>query len=271
MQIALATAPGSLTRPNEDHVLAAPDAVVLLDGAGLPDGTETGCTHGVVWFVRALGGALLRRLPARDTELTDCLADALADVAALHGPSCDLGHPMTPTATVALLRRRDERLDWLALADSTVLLDLPDGVRAISDQRVNEVTDRQRLERADHLHGLPDAERRRLLTATQRTAMNTPDGYWVAGPHPEAAHRALTGTVPWADVRLAALLSDGAARPVDDFATTDWPTMRTLLRTRGPQAAINHTRTLERTDPHRTRWPRAKTHDDATVAVLRPR
>ncbi|MFJ5883888.1 integrase [Kitasatospora cineracea] len=270
MQISFATAPGRPDRPNEDLVLAGPDTVLVLDGAGLPDGTATGCAHGVPWFVRTLGAELLHRTPDGDRPLTDCLADALAATARRHGPGCDLAHPMTPTATVALLRRTGDDAQWLVLADSTVLLDLPDGPHAVSDHRVGEVTDRQLRDLADRLDGLPAPDRRALLTAAQREAMNTPDGYWVAGPDPAAAHHALTGTAPWAALRAAALLTDGAARPVDDFATTDWPGLLALLRDTGPQSLIDHTRALERTDPHHTRWPRAKTHDDATAALLRP-
>ncbi|RKE20995.1 protein phosphatase 2C domain-containing protein [Streptomyces sp. TLI_171] len=270
MQMSLATEPGAADRPNEDFALAGPDTVLVLDGAGLPDGTDTGCAHGVVWFVRRLGAALLRHATGRDAPLTECLADALTETAAAHGPRCDLGHPMTPTATVAVLRRRDEQLDWLVLADSTLLLDLPSGVRAVSDHRVGEVTDRQQRDLADRLAGLAPRARRELLATAQRGAMNTPDGYWVAGPHPAAAGHALTGGAPAAGLRLAALLTDGAARPVDDFAAMTWPDARTLLHTSGPQALVDRTRTLELTDPHHTRWPRAKTHDDATAVLLRP-
>ncbi|MFJ4676239.1 integrase [Kitasatospora sp. NPDC088783] len=270
MQISFATAPGHPGRPNEDLVLAGPDTVLVLDGAGLPDGTATGCAHGVPWFVRTLGTELLHRALDGTRPLADCLADALAATARHHGPACDLAHPMTPTAAVALLRRTEDRAQWLVLADSTVLLDLPDGLRAVSDHRVGEVTDRQLRDLAHRLEGLPAADRRTLLADAQRQAMNTPDGYWVAGPDPAAAHHALTGTAPWPDLRSAALLTDGAARPVDDFATTDWPTLLTLLQDTGPQSLIDHTRTLEHTDPHHTRWPRTKTHDDATAALLRP-
>ncbi|BAJ30636.1 MULTISPECIES: protein phosphatase 2C domain-containing protein [Kitasatospora] len=270
MQISFATAPGRPDRPNEDHVLAGPDTALLLDGAGLPEGTGTGCGHGVPWFVRTLGGALLRHAQDGRRPLADCLADGLAETARRHGPGCDLADPMTPTAAVALLRRTEDRLEWLVLADCTVLLDLDDGPRAVSDHRVGELTDRQLTEHADRLTGLPEPARRALLATAQRRAMNTSDGYWVAGPDPAAAAHALTGSAPWPALRRAALLTDGAARPVDDFATTDWPGLLDLLDTGGPQALIDHTRALERTDPHHTRWPRPKTHDDATALLLRP-
>ncbi len=61
--------------------------------------------------------------------LADGLADAIERTARWHAGSCDLGDPMTPSATVAVLRvhEREQRLEWLVLADATVALDLPSG------------------------------------------------------------------------------------------------------------------------------------------------
>ena len=74
MRVALATSAGHPGRPNEDFVGAVPSAVVLLDGAGIPD-TEAICRHGVAWYAHSLGGRLLSHL-SRDTEepLTEVLA-----------------------------------------------------------------------------------------------------------------------------------------------------------------------------------------------------
>lgn len=60
------------------------------------------------------------------------LAGAIADVAAAHRLSCDLRVPTTPAATVLALRLRGELVDYLVLADSTVLLEGGDGVREIT-------------------------------------------------------------------------------------------------------------------------------------------
>ncbi|MFI7146939.1 hypothetical protein ACIBO2_18630 [Nonomuraea sp. NPDC050022] len=58
MRIAFATEPAP-GRDNEDYVAAAPSGAVLLDGAGTPPGSESGCTHGVAWYSRALGSTLI--------------------------------------------------------------------------------------------------------------------------------------------------------------------------------------------------------------------
>lgn len=49
-------------RTNEDYLAAGPDWAFVLDGATEPSGVDSGCTHGVPWLVRRLGGALARRL-----------------------------------------------------------------------------------------------------------------------------------------------------------------------------------------------------------------
>ncbi len=99
----MATNPGH-ARPNEDFVGAVPGAVVLLDGAGIP-GTEQICHHGVAWYAHTLGGVLLTRLARQRTSgLVEALATSIEHVAHQHRDTCDISHPSSPQATVALLR-----------------------------------------------------------------------------------------------------------------------------------------------------------------------
>ncbi|MEO3776457.1 hypothetical protein ABGB16_06310 [Micromonospora sp. B11E3] len=111
-------------------------AVVLLDGAGIP-GTESICAHGVTWYTHRLGGALLGRLSRDDgRDLGAILAATIGEVAAMHRGTCDVGHPSSPQATVAMVRARRGRLDYLLLADSFLVLDQPDGgPQVLTDER----------------------------------------------------------------------------------------------------------------------------------------
>ncbi|MEV5575097.1 integrase [Spirillospora sp. NPDC052269] len=152
MQVVWATGQGSPQRRNEDFVAAAPGAAVVLDGRGFPLGTDLGCEHGIAWYSRSLGTRLLARIldglgdapqagaPVGPPEgahrsgnrpLVARLAGAIADVAAAHRATCDLAHPYTPSATVMAVRVRGDVLDYLVLADSTLLLDGPRGVEAV--------------------------------------------------------------------------------------------------------------------------------------------
>lgn len=79
----MVTSAGAPGRTNEDFVGAVPGAVVLLDGAGIPD-TESICHHGVAWYTHRLGGYVLGRLscsPAR--SLVSALGDAIDQLASL--------------------------------------------------------------------------------------------------------------------------------------------------------------------------------------------
>lgn len=162
MQMAWATDQGSPERPNEDFVAAAPGAVVVIDGCGLSLDTDLGCVHGTAWYARSLGTRLLARLtdsmgaapqagppvgppegahrPAR-RPLVARLAGAIADVAASHRATCDLGLATTPAATVLALRVRGDVLDYLVLADSTLLLDGTEFLQEITGGHVYAAAD----------------------------------------------------------------------------------------------------------------------------------
>ncbi|PYC76116.1 integrase, partial [Streptomyces tateyamensis] len=101
MQVQLAAQAEQPGRTGEDFAAATSEALVLLAGAGGPPGLASGCRHGTAWYVRRLGVHLLSRLTDRpDRSIAECLADAIAETAALHGARCDLAHPNTPAATV---------------------------------------------------------------------------------------------------------------------------------------------------------------------------
>jgi hypothetical protein len=234
-------------RENEDYVVAGPGWVALLDGATEPPGVRSGCVHDPGWLVRQLAGGLAARLSAEDgTPLPDVLAGAIKDVGQAHCDTCDLDNPDSPSATVAMMRRRNGVLDWLVLADSPVLLDLNGEVRVVRDDRVDR---------------LPS-----YTAAAVREARNAPGGFWVASTKPEAAYEALTGEIPVTSVRRAALLSDGAARLVERFGRLGWSELLELLDQAGPREVIRRTREAEAEPVQR----RGKQYDDATAVLIRP-
>ncbi|WP_327680406.1 hypothetical protein [Kitasatospora sp. NBC_00458] len=265
MRVSIATAPGG-PNPNEDWVGATSGLAVVLDGLSTV-GLGTGCRHGVPWYVSQLGGHLMAALAAPDRPLTEGLAQALEQVAALH-PGCDLADPGTPSATVSILRVGAERFDYLVLADSPIVFELDGGEYLVkTDLRVDTVVPELRAETerfptgtAEHTESV-----RRMVTA-QRLTRNTPDGYWVAASGAEAAEHALTGTVPPADVRAAAVLSDGASRLVTEYGAASWAEVFETLGAAGAEGLISVVRGVEATDPEGLRWPRVKAGDDAAVA-----
>jgi hypothetical protein len=258
MKVAMATSPGH-DRPNEDFVGAVPGAVVVIDGAGIP-GMDAVCSHGVAWYAHTLGGAVLGQLSrAPGTALVAALGDAIAHVASLHRHSCDLASPISPQATVAMMRRHADRVDHLVLADAYVVLET-------SGSRPRVVTDAREVEARNQASSLLDG----LTTGTHeydvamssatealRALRNQPGGYWIAKDDPEAAEQAVAGSIALEQLDGVALLSNGAGRIVDPYGLADWRAVLGLLRTKGPDEILRRIRAAE-TEAHRP--------DDATVA-----
>jgi hypothetical protein len=268
--VIFASIPAKPNHPNEDFVAATPDVVVLLDGAGTPAGSESGCVHGVAWFVRRLGTALISSMTMTQengSDLVACLAASIGEVRSLHADTCDLEHPGSPSATVAAVRIREEALDYLVLADSVLVLDLSTELRVVTDQQEAQIGRRFRA-RMDALpNGTPEHEKAyREYVESLRAHRNRPGGFWVASTEPEAAAQARTGSVPRTWVRAAAVFSDGASRLVDRFGLATWEDVLKTLDTQGPRELLHQVREAEKSDPHGSRWPRGKFHDDATVA-----
>jgi hypothetical protein len=242
-------APG---RTNEDHVVVAAGFAIVLDGVTQLPGLDSGCVHGPGWYVRTLGANLATALsddPA--VPLDAALTGAIRDVCAGHAGTCDLTNPNSPSSTVAVVRERDEHLDYLVLCDSAVVFEGDDGLVVVDDDRTER---------------LPSYDR-----ASVAALRNRPGGFWVASTMPEAAAEALTGTVEADRVRRLLLCTDGVSRLVQYFDRT-WPEVFALAEAAGPGAVIDAVRAAEIEHPDRITHPvrNVKKHDDATL-VLRSR
>jgi serine/threonine protein phosphatase PrpC len=249
----------------------AADVFVVADGAGTPAGSDSGCVHGVAWYSHNLGSALLHRATVTPDTLAEALAASISGVADLHSDTCDLDHPGTPSATVTAVRIKDSRLEYLALADSPLVIRRHDGVQVITDDREAVVGRRYRQHMDATAAGTPEhIQAHREYVETMRAHRNSSGGFWVASNDPEAAHEAITGTINLREVRDLALLSDGASRLVDRFDLATWDVALDLIRDDGTDALIDAVRHAEADDPNGRRWPRGKTTDDASLIYVRP-
>ncbi|OIJ89254.1 hypothetical protein BIV25_34690 [Streptomyces sp. MUSC 14] len=257
MRTELVSEPGDPNRPNEDFAGVGLPAsgqggcVIVLDGVTPPKG-ETGCLHSVPWFTARLGGALTElTVSGRDLTLPEILSRAIARTAGAHADTCDLSHPRTPQATVALARWSAESVEYLVLSDAALLLKAADGtVVPVLDDRL------ARLPRtALATEALVDANLR-----------NKEGGFFTAAADPAVSARAVTGTAPRAGVRALAALTDGATRWTETFHEGDWTALFDLVAKEGARSLVDRVRELETADSEeRTFLRRSKTHDDATV------
>lgn len=268
MRISTLSEPATDDKDNEDWVSAAPGLIVVLDGATVR--TETGCSHGAAWYATQLGSALSTLASNRDLALPTALRTAISHVANQHGGECDLTHPGTPSAAVAVLRTHNDELEYLVLGDITIVLERTDGLNVIVDDRVDAtaVTERATVDR----YPIGSAEKQSALVQMKHAelaARNRPGGYWVAAADPNVITHALSGAVPLHALRRTAVLTDGAARIVALFELTDWVGLLDVLDAAGPDEVVRRVRAVEAADPEGRKWPRNKRSDDATIVYAR--
>lgn len=238
--------------------------LAVLDGATVR--TATGCIHGLPWYVASLAGSLAKN---KDLAPAEALAEAIAETAAAHQDTCDLKHPATPSAALAIVQVHGEVLRYLVLGDVTLVMETNDGLRMVSDNRVNATAVAER-EAADALPtgSAEKAEALVRMKHAELAARNVPGGFWVAASDPSVVGHALTGEIPIKTIHRAVLLTDGAARAVIPFRIYDWPGLLSAVTTGGPKELIKQVRAAEDADASGIRQPPNKIHDDATVAVV---
>ncbi len=258
------TQAGDDSADNEDWYAVSDGLIVVLDGATIR--TETGCTHGLPWYVRQLGAAIMSGAQNLDRDLQRVLADAINHVAALHSNTCDLAHPGTPSAAAGVVRISANKVDWLVLGDITVLIDTTDGLTAVTDDRVSQTGLAERRECDRYLIGTPEKMTAILaMKQIELASRNKDGGYWIASTDPTAVEHAHVGCLPRDQVLRLAACSDGAMRALTLTSITDPAGVMAVLRSSGPKTVVDQVRAAERNDPLGKRVPRNKARDDATA------
>ncbi len=264
MHVTLASeaAPGRLA--NEDGALHIGGLVGVFDGVTAPPDIPSGCIHGPAWYVKRLTaqlGSVARATP--NDGLSNLLAEAITRVRGDHQGHCDLDNPATPAAAICLARADDDRLEYLILADCTLVVDHGSQTPTVlTDERFgNAVTEIRRAALADGGISRPAG----TPTPGKYALINKPCGYWIAAANPQAAYHAVTGQ--FSGVRRAALLTDGLSCAVDRYHLMTWGGLLDLLTESGPRALIRRVRQAENADPSGNEFPRYKRHDDATAAL----
>jgi len=236
---------GAPGHANEDLVIASDRWCVVLDGATEALDVDSGCRHGVVWYVSQLGAFLSYFLTRSPSDgLVDILGQSIASVSGLHSSTCDLSNPDSPSSVVAILRERSEEMDYLVLCDSVIILESTDGgLQIVVDDRTAR---------------LPS-----YTVEAVRELRNSENGFWVASTLPEAAMHSLSGSAARPLLQSAVLLTDGASRLVNSFGWS-WRHAVDLAKRAGPSELIREVRIAEGATASR----KGKRHDDATVALV---
>ncbi|UGT54226.1 protein phosphatase 2C domain-containing protein [Nocardia asteroides] len=249
---------------DEDRLVVTENAVIVLDGATAHDPAMPAA------------GAYVDRLASHLAELIGeprSVADVLEKSIAGTAGALGLVPGAAPSSTVALLRIEADSVAVLVLGDSSVIVGLRTGaVDVHTDDRLAKLqlpeADLYRRSLADG-QGYSERHRKVLqrLQIAERARRNRPDGYWIAEAEPDAAKHALRVRYPLEEVAWIVAASDGAFDLIPTLGVT-WPEVAQMTSHQLDRLLHDvHTWEAE-TDPDGQALPRAKRHDDKTVAVV---
>lgn len=250
---------------NADRLFATERAVILLDGASAFEPTDV--DPGT--YADALGRAIATQL---DAESGIPIATAVAQAITETTERMHLTPGRSPSSTVSVIRTRDGAADLYVLGDSPIYYGTATRNATLLDDRLTAVGPAQHDAYAAALragHGFDDRHRAALaeLQHVERQHRNTEPGYWIAETDPGAAHHALTITLAPDDITWAVMTSDGASDVLQHLGY-DWTDIarHDAAQLAGLLARIHAWE--ERDDPHGRQLPRAKRHDDKTIAAI---
>lgn len=251
-------------------MVITPDAVVVVDGAGLPESLRAGCSHSVAWFAQSIAVAFHAALTTRSGTMAEGLADAITRVADSHSSICDL-EAGSPSATVAAWRYAEDVLEYLVLCDaSLVVVDQRGRATHLTDLRLQQAVDAATKDLTDHGDGdRTTAEIRRLARIRVEAIRNREGGWWCVNSDPRAADRALTGAVNPDGLSGIVACSDGASRAFDLLSTHTVDRFADLCLNGSVESVAGAIRQAEERRADALQGQGIKTHDDLTVVGAR--
>lgn len=264
MKVHTATLAGGSS--NADRVFVTDHAVILLDGASAfaPVDVEPGD------YAAILGETIADQL---DCDPICNLPDAVADAIAKTTTVLRLDGKPSPSSTVTILRIRDEVADLYVLGDSPIHYGTGLMTKKLTDNRLAKLGLPARGQyKAELARGAGYTNRHHTLLVhlqeTQREHRNRPGGYWIAGTEPVASHHAVTAAVPASQIAWAVLATDGAADVIRHHGAPSWPRIARYNSENLFALIANLHRWEDCDDPDGQQLPRAKRHDDKTIASV---
>jgi hypothetical protein len=251
---------------NADRVFVTDHAVIVLDGATAfePVDVDPGT------YADTLGSIIADQLDrAPDIDLTHAVADGIRNTTGkLH---LDSGE--SPSSTVAILRAGHGSTDLYVLGGSPIYYGTDLTTHRFADDRLAALPINERTQYVEALRSGAgyDERHRATLTDLQRAQgayRNRAGGYWIAETDPTAAGHGLTTTIPRDSVAWAVLATDGAADSIDFHGKVAWAQIA-RLDSAHLNALLSQLQSWESiADPNGQIAPRAKPHDDKTLASI---
>jgi len=255
---------------SEDRVFITSNAAIVLDGATAFASVDLDLDLDPGTYADVLGRHIAAELHGNDrTDLAEVVSNAIATVVR----QFNLRPGRSPSSTVTILRVLDQQADLFVLGDSPLYYGTAHHSRVLADTRLADLDLPESRHYRDRLRdgsGYDDQHRTllRRLQEQQRVWRNIDGGYWIAEADPTAAHHAVTATLNVDDLSWAVLATDGISNPLTHLDRADWVTIAAHSDRQLAELLTAAQRWESKDDPTGRTFPRAKRHDDKTIAAI---
>lgn len=262
----------------EDRIGWDDNYLFAIDGAsGLTGVRVTSHDSDAAWLAEGLRQGLERLLPCGELSLPEILREVAGQLKEEYDGCWRAQQgdcpPDYPSAGVAILRLRDEKMEYLGLGDCTATVeDIQGAVEVLAETRLSAL-DRGALEKMAALCretgcGMLQArEACNDLLIRNRNLRNRPEGYWIFDPSGAGIPHARQKSWPAGEIRAVSVMTDGFAQCVEPFQLAeDLPALHRRMREQGLAALSEELFAAQQADADCTAYPRFKTMDDTAAA-----
>ena len=258
----------------EDRMGWGENYLFVIDGAsGLTASHITSAGSDSAWLAETLGQKFHQLLPQTALSLPEILERAAGDLKSEYDTCWDRPAPPDyPSAGVALLRLREDTLEYLGLGDCSAAVELSGHTVETLEETRLPALDREALEQMARLcqeTGCTMAEARERcndVLIRNRDLRNHPEGYWIFDPSGAGIPYARQKSWPAPQVRSVSLMSDGFTQLIEPFGLAgDLPDLFHKMKEQGLADLAATLFSRQQADPDCLHHPRFKLRDDTTA------
>jgi serine/threonine protein phosphatase PrpC len=180
-----------------------------------------------------------------------------------------------PHSTIVIIKINNSQLEYLVLGDSYLVISSQGTEEIIRDERLKTVAAEERnalyeiISSGVGYNAKEVLDARDTLIKKEQCFLNKPNGYFMASNIPEAAQKAIAGSIPIEKGMKLLLATDGLIRGLKTYKIkTSWNDFLTSIQDNGIACMIKKIRAIESSDQFGLIYKRSSFSDDAAGILI---
>lgn len=266
------------SRVVEDRMGWGDHFLFVIDGAsGLTPAHVTKGDSDAAWLAEGLRRSLLKLLPQENYETVEILSLCAEELKQEYSKNWEQYYhtdPDYPSAGIAIVRQRRDRLECFALGDCTVAVERVDGtIQTLEETELSQL-DRSALAEMVSLSrktGCTILEAKQALNDVlihNRNLRNHEGGYWIFDPSGKGIPHGRTMGIPISEFKAITIMTDGFSQLIEPFGVaSSAEDLHRMMTSAGIATLAGQLFARQEADANCGEYPRFKMRDD-TTAIL---